>query len=137
MKKRTDSERFDEIVCNFSDVIDTAIEDIIIKHYDKDYNHQTDIVGEIRETLTDVFNGCYPFVDEEYYFCFDYCECEYGCTNCPYEMKEYQPLDFEPKTDDLYDMVKILIYCIRNDFYLEPTNDEVEDAISVFDSVFK
>ena len=121
-----------QVVASKMSVIDTALETIIntffIPGFDLNDDSCKKMVKSLREQLTDVFNGCYPYrssTDPLCGFCFDEnTRCYYGSDNCP--AKKYTFVrGFAPKNNSKKERALALLHCIKcDDGYIEDSKAE-------------
>lgn len=122
---------FEDLMCITDDEIEGGICDVarqfgIDVRPDRAIRHK----AEIREDLTVHFHGCFPYHDgDEDTPCYSV-GCDYGCTHCP--MKESASIvEYDPVSDEVYDMVAALIKAIKMDANYEPTETEIKEAVGI------
>ena len=73
---------------------------------------------EIRENLTEAFNGCWPYYGDYETPCYEG-SCDYGCSHCPMKGSELVYWG-----DDIASLIK----AIKNDADYKPTDTDIQKA---------
>ena len=119
---------FEDLMCDTANEVENGIYEIA-ECFGKDID-DTEDAFDIRENLTIHFHGCFPYHDgDEDTPCYSV-GCDYGCTHCP--MKESASIvEYDPVSDEVYDMVAALIKAIKMDANYEPTEIEIKEAVDI------